>query len=315
MSRERDFGQAWISLWGRILGSDTPDTFLRHGVAVKGAAYNAWLERFIAQDRGIADFLTFHLDDITADAKAVKRCPECGTEKGIHAPYCRTGAAMTDTPTGNDTLPDESIVEPITHGPSSYATLIVRTEPGHAMLPYVVSVMGPDLTEPYMLQVPDEANARQGASAIREIGLRPFQRRINQEPPLPAPLTDEILYALKVAARAKTPSVVATQEEVGMQDMEPDLFVEAFVNAVRDNPEGCRKLLNSALMSTLDYTYKDDPERGLRAMLEIPTLSRAERAAGQGKLNEYLHYKNLPAKLAKELAQSHRRGFLRRGKS
>jgi hypothetical protein len=93
MSRKRDFGHAWISLWERILGSDTPDTFLRNGVAVKGAVYNAWLERFIGQrDRGIADFLTFYLDDITADAKGVKRCPECGTEKGNHAPYCRVAA-------------------------------------------------------------------------------------------------------------------------------------------------------------------------------------------------------------------------------
>jgi hypothetical protein len=53
VSRKRDFGYAWISLWGRILGSDTPDTFLRNGVAVKGAAYNAWLDRFLNQrDRG-----------------------------------------------------------------------------------------------------------------------------------------------------------------------------------------------------------------------------------------------------------------------
>ncbi len=213
----------------------------------------------------------------------------------------------------DETLPGESIVELITHGPSSYATLIVRTERGHAMLPYVLSVMGPDLTEPYNLEVPDEANARQGATAIREIGLRPFLRRINHEPPLPAPLTDEILYGLKVAGRAKTPSVVATQKEVGMQDMEPDLFVEAFVDAVRDNPEGCRKLLNFALMSTFDYTYRDDPERGLRAMLQIPTLSRAERAAGEDKLNEYLHYKNIAAKAERQFEKSRRKGFFRRG--
>jgi len=220
---------------------------------------------------------------------------------------------MTDEPTTSDTLPDESIVEPITHGPSSYATLIVRSEPGSGM-PFIVSVMGPDLTVPHMLQVADEANARQGAAAIREIGLHPFLRRINQEPPLPAPLTDDILYGLKVAARAKIPSVVATQQEVGMQDMEPDLFVEAFVDAVRDNPEGCRKLLNFALMSTLDYTYKDDPERAVRAMVDIPTLSREERAAGKDKLDELLYYRNLANRAEQQLAQSKRRkGFFRRG--
>jgi hypothetical protein len=152
---------------------------------------------------------------------------------------------MTDEPPERpitaDILPDENIVEPIQHGQSSYATLVVRSEPGSA-LPYIVSVMGPDLTEPYMLQVADHDNALQGAAAIRELGLRPFLRRINQAPPLPAPLTDDTFFGLKVAARSKIPSVVATQEEVGMQDMLRDLFVEAFVDAVRDNPEGCRKL-------------------------------------------------------------------------
>jgi hypothetical protein len=222
---------------------------------------------------------------------------------------------MTDEPTASDALPDESVVEPITHGPSSYATLIVRTEPGHDMPPFIVSVMGPDLSVPYMLKVADEANARQGANAIREVGLHPFLRRINQEPPLPEPLREDFIGGLTMAARAKTESVVSIQRDMGLQDLAPDVFVETWIQSVKYNPEGCRSLMTVAMMATLELTYPDDPERALRAMVDIPTLTRKERANMKDKLAEYMHYKNLPAKLEKELARSNRRGFFRRGKS
>jgi hypothetical protein len=39
MFRGLRFGKAWIDTWTRVLGAGDPDTFLRHGVGVKGAVY------------------------------------------------------------------------------------------------------------------------------------------------------------------------------------------------------------------------------------------------------------------------------------
>ena len=47
-------------------------------------------------------------------------------------------------------------------------------------------------------------------------------------------------------------------------------------------------------------------------MVEIPTLNRQEKALMKDRLAEFLHYKNLPNKLEKELAKQNRRGFFRR---
>ena len=40
MFKGLEFGQAWIEVWGGILGASDSDTFLRHGVGMKGAVYN-----------------------------------------------------------------------------------------------------------------------------------------------------------------------------------------------------------------------------------------------------------------------------------
>ena len=47
-------------------------------------------------------------------------------------------------------------------------------------------------------------------------------------------------------------------------------------------------------MAVLEMTYEDDPDRALRAMVDIPTLNRQEKAQMKDELGEFLHYKNLP---------------------
>lgn len=96
MFQGREFGYAWIEIWTRVLGAGDPDTFLRAGVGVKGAVYNRWADRWKSEPRGVGvvEFLMSHLEAIGEEAHAAKRCPECGTEEGLHAPYCQFFAAQ-----------------------------------------------------------------------------------------------------------------------------------------------------------------------------------------------------------------------------
>lgn len=91
MGRRREFGYAWIEIWGRVLGSQSADTFLRNGVGVNGAVYSTWAERWRTAPRGVkaVAFVMANVDAIRSDAIGATRCPECRTEKGLHAPYCK----------------------------------------------------------------------------------------------------------------------------------------------------------------------------------------------------------------------------------
>ena len=95
MFKGLQFGQAWIDIWGQMLGSSSSDTFLRNGVGVKGTVYQEWARRWKSEGRGIdaRTFLTSHLAEIRADALGAPGCPECGTQRGLHASYCsRSGS-------------------------------------------------------------------------------------------------------------------------------------------------------------------------------------------------------------------------------
>jgi hypothetical protein len=90
MFKGLQYGQAWIDVWGRVLGAGDSDTFLRNGVGVKGAVYQEWAARW-KRDRGrasAAEYLIAHIDEIRAGAVTSAGCPECGTEKGLHTSYC-----------------------------------------------------------------------------------------------------------------------------------------------------------------------------------------------------------------------------------
>jgi len=205
----------------------------------------------------------------------------------------------------NDSPPDpeDYVVEDMLMGPSGYGTNVVRSSPDSSM-PYTIWIMGPDLSLPYMLQCASREVALRGADAIRDVGLHPFLRGHGHEPKLPSTLREDLLYGLKLAARARRPGVVSMQKDMGLEALAPDVFVETWIHAVANNPEGSRTLINFALMATLELTYQDDPERALRAIVDIPTLNRAEKSAAKDKLAEYLHYKTLPDKLKRELNQS-----------
>jgi hypothetical protein len=90
MFKGLQFGQAWIDVWTRTLGSGDSDTFLRNGVGVKGAVYRRWADKWKTDGRGTnaSEYLLRHLSDIREEAAQAPGCPECGTEKGLHASYC-----------------------------------------------------------------------------------------------------------------------------------------------------------------------------------------------------------------------------------
>jgi hypothetical protein len=113
---DREWGEAWIEVWSRDLGSAEPETFLRHGVGVNGRVYEMWADRWKheGQDHDARTFILEHLSQIRSGATGVPRCRECGTEKGLHAPYCSHAQRPETTPTdyqmignalGNDAAP------------------------------------------------------------------------------------------------------------------------------------------------------------------------------------------------------------------
>jgi hypothetical protein len=130
--------------------------------------------------------------------------------------------------------------------------------------------------------------------------MRRYRRIIGLDAPLPPPLEEDVIHGLKLAARAGRPGVLSMQRNLGLEDDTPDVFVETWVILARAEPENVRVLHNFALMAILEMEHQDDPERALRAMIEIPTLNPQERAAARDSLAEYLHYKGLPDKAARD---------------
>lgn len=235
--------------------------------------------------------------------------PRCGAVVSAEAPGLKWSrqrdvysARMADT--------DDDLIEAMGPGPSGYTTTVVRSSPGSPQ-PFWLTVFGPDLDLPSITGVRDRESAVQAAGWVRELGLHPFLRKIKAEPPLPSFLQEEVLTGLKLAARAGRPGVLSVQKDMGMEEVASDVFVETWVDAVRDDPEGGRSLTTFALIAYLEMTYQDDPERALREMVNIPTLTRQERAHYKDRLAEFLHYKNLPKKLERELKSQGRRGFFR----
>ncbi len=100
MFKGLQFGQAWVDTFTQVLGQGDSDAFLRHGVGVKGAVYKKWADRWKEEGKRTpaATFVSQHVEEIMAEASGTPRCPECGTEKGLHATYCSIGqGARTDS--------------------------------------------------------------------------------------------------------------------------------------------------------------------------------------------------------------------------
>ena len=203
------------------------------------------------------------------------------------------------------------LVEEMGPGPSGYTTTVVKSSAGSPHS-FWLTVFGPDLDLPSITGVDDRESALQAAGWVRELGLHPFLRKIGAEPRLPSFLDETVLIGLKLATRAGRPGVVSMQKEMGMEGTHPDVFVEAWAATVRDDPEGGRILTNFALMAGLEMQYQDHAETALREMVNIPTLNPQERAQAKDALAEYLHSKNAPKKLGRELGSQRRRGLFRR---
>jgi len=80
-----EWGHAWLAAWGNA----DPDAMLKRGADTRGPVSERYREIWEGyRDKSAADFISARWADITAACAAQPRCPDCGTWRGNHAPYC-----------------------------------------------------------------------------------------------------------------------------------------------------------------------------------------------------------------------------------